>query len=143
VPDLCVALLVKRKELRGGDISRYGVSRERRGWGDVRERTCLPRLNGEVRRGGGGGGSVGAEGWRRISREEKGPVQKRRDEIRAPSVALRGWRIQEETILDCKQGSMETGEKEFTVDLRGEGGGRSKTPSPCPSPPDPPHGRVR
>lgn len=79
----------------------------------VRERSCGPRLYSEVRRRGEGGGSVGTEGWRRISQEEKGPVQKRSDEIRVPSAALRERerRIQEETILDCKQGVTETGEK--------------------------------
>jgi hypothetical protein len=39
-------------------------------------------------KGEGEGGNVGAEGWKRTSREEKDPVQKRRDEIRIPS-ALR------------------------------------------------------
>lgn len=34
------------------------------------------------------GGNVGAEGWKRIGQEEKGAVQKRRNEIRIPS-ALR------------------------------------------------------
>lgn len=69
------------------------------------------------------GGSVGTEGWRRISQEEKGPVQKRSDEIRVPSAALRERerRIQEETILDCKQGVTETGEKSSRLILRGKG----------------------
>ena len=35
---------------------------------------------------------------------------------------------------------METGEKEFTIDLRGRGGGGSKLRDLAP-PPDPPHGR--
>ena len=107
----------------------------------VRERSCGPRLYSEVRRRGEGGGSVGTEGWRRISQEEKGPVQKRSDEIRVPSAALRERerRIQEETILDCKQGVTETGEKKFAIDPEGEGEGRNKLPvSP---PPHAPHGR--
>ena len=55
----------------------------------------------------------GAEGWRRISQEEKGPVQKRSGEIRVPSAVLRERerRIQEGTILDCKQGGNGNGRK--------------------------------
>jgi hypothetical protein len=78
-----------------------------------------------------GGGNVGAEGWRRIS-QEKDPGLKRRVEIRVSSAALRERerRIQEETILDSKQGGAEAGEKEVAADLRGRGGKEQSSLSP-------------
>lgn len=64
--------------------------REKDGIGERSGRDLAASFERRGEKGRGKGGAVGAEGGRRISREEKRPVQKRSDEIRIPS-ALREW----------------------------------------------------
>ena len=64
------------------------------------------------------GGGVEADQSRR-----KGPGTEGEQRNKGTIRTERERRIQEETILDCKQGVTETGEKVLAADLRGRGGG--------------------